>query len=138
MLCKDDANFVDIIHTDSNRVGVGLRQGHIDFWPNGGARDQPGCTSSVSNLAHLCSHIRSVSLYAESVSPNSHFLAVPCASWDDFKNDVFQSGDTAIMGAHCNSSSRNELGTYYLQTNARPNYSRRANGIKFNYVPFML
>ena len=42
-----DADFVDVIHTDSgNLTGLELGFfapiGHIDFYPNGGT-DQPGC-----------------------------------------------------------------------------------------------
>ncbi|XP_066969252.1 pancreatic lipase-related protein 2-like [Macrobrachium rosenbergii] len=48
-LDPSDANFVDVIHTDSGSIfnigqGFGLRQpvGHVDFYPNDGKR-QPGC-----------------------------------------------------------------------------------------------
>ena len=36
-----DADFVDVVHTDSNVLGLSDVSGHIDFYPNGGA-DQ-GC-----------------------------------------------------------------------------------------------
>lgn len=40
---KNDAEFVDIIHTDANFYGAPMATGTIDFWPNGGVRFQPGC-----------------------------------------------------------------------------------------------
>ncbi|CAG2163630.1 unnamed protein product, partial [Oppiella nova] len=49
-LSRSDANFVDIIHTESRTKGLfewgaGMSQaiGHVDFYPNGGS-GQPGCS----------------------------------------------------------------------------------------------
>lgn len=44
-LSADDADFVDIIHTDSDMYGQPNATGTADFWPNGGASTQPGCSS---------------------------------------------------------------------------------------------
>ena len=52
-----DADFVDIIHTDSgdltgNELGMEEPIGHIDFYPNGGAI-QPGCRGNIINDTRL-------------------------------------------------------------------------------------
>ncbi|XP_072865691.1 lipase member I isoform X4 [Chlorocebus sabaeus] len=41
-----DAKFVDVIHSNSNGLGIREPLGHIDFYPNGG-RKQPGCPKSI-------------------------------------------------------------------------------------------
>nr|XP_012300160.1 lipase member I isoform X4 [Aotus nancymaae] len=41
-----DAKFVDVIHSDSNGLGIREPLGHIDFYPNGGNK-QPGCPKSI-------------------------------------------------------------------------------------------
>ncbi|XP_060227128.1 lipase member I isoform X5 [Meriones unguiculatus] len=41
-----DAKFVDVIHSDSNGLGMLQPVGHVDFYPNGGKR-QPGCPTTV-------------------------------------------------------------------------------------------
>lgn len=40
---KNDAKFVDIIHTDAWLYGIPIATGHVDFWPNSGKTLQPGC-----------------------------------------------------------------------------------------------
>lgn len=42
---KDDAEFVDVIHTDSFARGVLSASGHLDHYVNGGI-EQPGCNAS--------------------------------------------------------------------------------------------
>lgn len=39
---KDDAEFVDTIHTDSFWIGSPYPAGHVSFFPND-AKIQPGC-----------------------------------------------------------------------------------------------
>ncbi|XP_023083281.1 lipase member I isoform X5 [Piliocolobus tephrosceles] len=41
-----DAKFVDVIHSNSNGLGIQEPLGHIDFYPNGGKK-QPGCPKSI-------------------------------------------------------------------------------------------
>lgn len=41
-LGKDDAEFVDVIHTDVLQKGILSTAGHADFYVNGGY-EQPGC-----------------------------------------------------------------------------------------------
>ncbi|KAM6224010.1 lipase member I [Rhynchocyon petersi] len=41
-----DAEFVDVIHSDYDGLGIKEPLGHIDFYPNGG-RKQPGCPKSI-------------------------------------------------------------------------------------------
>lgn len=43
-LDKSDAEFVDVIHTDSTVFGYPESIGHADFYPNAGIRTQPGCS----------------------------------------------------------------------------------------------
>lgn len=42
-ISKDDAEYVDIIHTCAGVLGILEGLGHADFYPNGGKPAQPGC-----------------------------------------------------------------------------------------------
>lgn len=44
-LGPDDAEFVDVVHTDCLGRGILAASGHADFYANGGIY-QPGCTPS--------------------------------------------------------------------------------------------
>ena len=50
-LDRTDADFVDVIHTNTEYFGFTAPIGHLDFYPNGGVQ-QPGCEQILENL-HL-------------------------------------------------------------------------------------
>ncbi|XP_070507924.1 pancreatic triacylglycerol lipase-like isoform X2 [Chironomus tepperi] len=85
-LDSSDAQFVDILHTDSatfQEKSFGLKQqiGHADFYPNGG-RDQPICKGQY--LDGTCNHKNAVELYTESINTKCPFMAISCKSYEDF------------------------------------------------------
>lgn len=43
-LTKEDAEFVDVIHTDSGFYGTSKALASVDFYPNDGVRAQSGCS----------------------------------------------------------------------------------------------
>ncbi|XP_077548421.1 pancreatic lipase-related protein 2-like [Haemaphysalis longicornis] len=77
---KEDAKFVDIIHTTygwnllNGDLGMRAATGHVDFYPNFQQR-QPGC--SAFNLS--CGHRRAHKYFIESLTSRScKFLSSPC------------------------------------------------------------
>ncbi|XP_008699956.1 lipase member I isoform X1 [Ursus maritimus] len=81
-----DAKFVDVIHSDTNGLGIKEPLGHIDFYPNGG-KTQPGCPKSIlSGIRFIkCDHQRAVYLFMASLETNCNFISFPCPSYEDFK-----------------------------------------------------
>ncbi|XP_031639722.1 pancreatic triacylglycerol lipase-like [Contarinia nasturtii] len=49
-----DAPFVDIIHTNGERLGESWARGHADFYPNFGIVSQPGCEQK--DVSTLCTY----------------------------------------------------------------------------------
>jgi len=102
-LDKGDADFVDIIHTNSGSLFEGSlsilqKIGHMDFYPFGG-KHQPGCQDvclgqdcSHNILYDLmrggCSHGRATEYFVESIlaqKSGNTFLAWHCDNWAKFK-----------------------------------------------------
>lgn len=92
-LDKNDAIFVDSIHTDGKplyQAGFGMLQdiSDVDFYPNGGY-SQPGC-----HQLHIgCSHGRSCEIYIDSILPENQeyaCLGKPCESETDFWSSTCQ------------------------------------------------
>ena len=42
-ITKDDADYVDAIHTNAGQLGMWKNVGKADFYVNGGTGPQPGC-----------------------------------------------------------------------------------------------
>lgn len=81
----EDAQFVDVLHTDIDALGFREPLGHIDFYANGGT-DQPGCPKTIFSGGSYfkCDHQRSVLLFMESISRTCPTKAFPCSSYKDF------------------------------------------------------
>ncbi|KAK4874998.1 hypothetical protein RN001_011420 [Aquatica leii] len=131
-LDKDDAVFVDAIHTDASPFftdGFGLLEpiGHVDFFPNGGF-EQPGCVDRRASvvMTHLertitkdtaCSHLRSWELFLESLQTklgkirNCEFTAFKCKSGlESFQNGLCFPDIQGSAKSLLNSSYRTDLG----------------------------
>lgn len=154
-LTKEDAEFVDVIHTDGGVYGTSEALASADFYPNGGVRVQPGCSAwtfalsltfsgTLSYLFHgtgsifygfipgadLCSHKRSVAYWCESVRSSNKtlaFYAKKIWSNNDTRNSIVdQEADVVRMGIECLPTA---TGRYFLNTNSNAPYSLGINGI---------
>ncbi|KAJ9597567.1 hypothetical protein L9F63_011568, partial [Diploptera punctata] len=82
-LNRDDATFVEVIHTNGRPtlplLGLGIYQrlGDVDFYFNGGW-DQPGCTNDENlHLRVFCPHVRSLLYYVEALkNPDCKFWGI--------------------------------------------------------------
>ncbi|XP_055839774.1 pancreatic triacylglycerol lipase-like [Episyrphus balteatus] len=131
---KNDAEFVQAIHTEVGTFGQPFSLGHVDFWPNGG-RAQPGCSNGLLIFpfsdADICGHRRSWRFWAESVANlnNSEptFLGFPAFSYLTFLLDGEDNLEkkTVEMGINCPMSAK---GNYYLKTNSRSPFAKGKDG----------
>ena len=117
-LTKNDAIFVDIIHTNggsllSTKFGLAAAVGHVDFYPNGGSK-QPGCTSSLKDLT--CSHNKAHRYFEASLSSNCTFEARHCDSYDEYSKhkDPKCTPAAGYMGYYAFRTQAR--GKYYLET----------------------
>ncbi|RVE53468.1 hypothetical protein evm_001838 [Chilo suppressalis] len=118
-LSAEDADFVDVIHTNGGVAGLKEPVGHVDYYPNGGEQ-QPSC------LIDTCSHSRAWELMAESLHDQGAFPAVRCNSWEDFKKG--NCDETSYMGI---ASQPGTKGKFYLQTADSSPFGLGANGTQY-------
>lgn len=140
---KSDAEFVDIIHTNSGMLWNGCLSmkrpiGHMDFYPAGG-QHQPGCVEACIGAICMnitiedlikggCSHERANSYFKESiVARGSHqFRGWRCVSWEDFQEGKCCNGEEVVMGQWADK--RTEEGSYYFHVAEETPYALDANG----------
>ncbi|XP_076181199.1 phospholipase A1 [Ptiloglossa arizonensis] len=117
-----DAEAVVILHTDGGFYGTPIDTGTLDFYANKGISPQPGCPIIIG--AELCSHQRSIRLYAESLENPNTFLSHKCF---DKIIGIEKSNVKVHFG---DSTPKNIHGTYCFDTNAAPPYSK----VNFKYL----
>ncbi|NXG49630.1 LIPR2 protein, partial [Psilopogon haemacephalus] len=145
-LDKTDAEFVDVIHTDTAPTipylgfGMSTAIGHLDFYPNGGV-EMPGCDkNSLSEIVDLdgiwegtrdfvaCNHLRSYKYYSDSIIYPDGFLGYPCASYSNFDTDACfpcPKGGCPNMGHYADKfkgKTTDDVQKYYLNTAASKDF----------------
>ncbi|XP_060083633.1 pancreatic lipase-related protein 2-like [Ylistrum balloti] len=157
-LDSNDANFVDVIHTDGSEFdtisGYGMKMpcGDMDFYPNGG-RNQPGCTHETwtNVVSHLelgpqavggmlaCSHDRSIYLFTESINGRSCTLkGHPCQSYEDFVvGRCFSCGNQPCPSMGYHADSFRARGKFYLATTDSPPYCGNFYQVTVQFGPTM-
>jgi hypothetical protein len=156
-LGKDDAQFVDVIHTNAGAMGDSEFCGHAEFWPNGG-RSQFGCkptklshfynmskeflnfyqtepnfgdlfVENIDNFASFsCSHMQSCRYFTESVTRPPQ--AVPFLS---SRCQTFLGG---VVSSACTASPRVSMGLYAKETTVADRLSGKT-AIYYTLTNFM-
>ncbi|XP_025197451.1 pancreatic lipase-related protein 2-like [Melanaphis sacchari] len=108
---KDDATFVDIIHTNGNSLGLFEPLGHIDFYPNGG-KSQLNCKILDKVTGGACSHAKALEYFAYSILTEEVCKAYQCTSWNEYKTGKCSKFvNSTYMGEHVD---KKQTGSYYL------------------------
>ncbi|PSN31810.1 hypothetical protein C0J52_22637 [Blattella germanica] len=109
-LDPSDAILVDAIHTCGGSFGFDDPIGHVDFYPNGGLRPQPGCGEDILGV---CSHIQATTFYTRTLREPDVFPAIECLSLEEAESGQCTGTATATMGEFI---SFEKYGLYYLDT----------------------
>jgi pancreatic triacylglycerol lipase len=116
-VASGDAVYVEVIHTNSGRLGFAEPTGDADFFPNFGVI-MPGCES---DLTGQCSHSRSTMYYAESI--NERFTSIECTSFAEIQNNICTpTGRNASLGGA--NGNIGLTGLFFLSTHAESPFSR--------------
>lgn len=129
-LSKGDAKYVDVIHTDGFRssspypfFGTLVPLGDIDFYPNWGQQEQPGC----SGYGVGCSHSRAYVYFIWSISNPGRFETHRQTGAPTYNriNKVhwYNNAQPAEMGYYSDNTEYTRSGCYYLKTNSDEPYT---------------
>ncbi|XP_063702492.1 phospholipase A1 2-like [Culicoides brevitarsis] len=122
-LTANDAEYVEVIHTNPQDLGMFRPLGTADFYPNYRRdKQQPGC-----EFDSTCSHSRAYQYYAESVANPTAFESVKCLDLEALKENQCEGGFGNVrvfMGGPGVSSQGKGSGIFYLKTNSKPPYGQ--------------
>ncbi|KAL5241647.1 hypothetical protein ACI65C_009057 [Semiaphis heraclei] len=111
MIDKSDANFVDIIHTNGNSLGLFKPLGHIDFYPNGGVA-QLNCKKVDRVTGGACSHAKAFDYFAQCILAKDKCKALKCTQWSEYKErECDEFAKSTYMGEYVD---KKQNGNYYL------------------------
>lgn len=126
-LASTDAEYVEVIHTDTQQLGIAFPIGHADFYPNGGT-GMPGCFSKIScklycyctlkcfSLAAICDHNLVVNYYVETLN-SDRLWGRRCTNLAEMQADRC-TGFGASMGGEPSNFRNNLVGVFRMRTNA--------------------
>jgi len=135
-LDKTDAHFVDVVHTDSGKLGLAKPIGHADFYPNCEKSAQPGCRRMVAfskgrfDELVACNHNRAWKYYAESIMNPWGFRAENCPSYGHYLVGICpkrRGAPVPYMGYMADTRLR---GNFFLRTNSEEPYGRGWRGLR--------
>ncbi|XP_018336491.1 uncharacterized protein LOC108744988 [Agrilus planipennis] len=110
-LTPDDADFVDIIHSNSGDMGYPDPHGHVDFYPNCGVT-QPQCANETGAIKSLCDHSMSHVFFNRTIYYPTAYVAVECLSCDDYFSGRCSGNRRVIMGESTPTTTR---GIYFIE-----------------------
>lgn len=112
----DDAEHVEVVHTNGGTLAMHEVLGHIDFYVHGG-KTQNGCGI---DLFGGCSHTRAVEYWIESIRGGT-FLATRCANYENVtKSGCSFLSETKIMFEE---PIRRASGIFWVDTNKSSPYA---------------
>ncbi|VVC97112.1 unnamed protein product [Leptidea sinapis] len=128
---KNDADFVDILSTNIDGLGMAAPAGHVNIYANGGEY-QPGefiwmlCTS-------FCSHIRAYFLWITALSYPDSFIAIQCDSVQQARNRQCYDRQPMVTNVLGLKSNRSREGIFYLNTDHKHPYYMGVKGLQKQY-----
>ncbi|KAJ8730966.1 hypothetical protein PYW08_002379 [Mythimna loreyi] len=130
------ADFVDIIHTDTNRNGMATPTGHVDFFPNIITYRKTGVQEGCPPINYVenpplspkdaCSHRRSLNLYVDAWCGDDQLLAAQASDEDEWASANFVPKVIARIGESIDTTLR---GQFYLRTAGEPPYGLGEAGL---------
>ncbi|XP_061401527.1 pancreatic triacylglycerol lipase-like, partial [Musca vetustissima] len=124
-LDASDAKFVQVLHTSGGTLGVGVKSGHADFYPNGGTAPQRNCNSFIqlqdmqNTNPIACSHSTAAIFFKHSMNPDYAFVGYQCDSYWSYSRGLCSNNRNGRFGIH---SQKMAHGDFYFDTLSQKPY----------------
>lgn len=109
-LSANDAGFVEAIHTDGGKLGIGEPVAHLDVYFNGGLSPQPGCRRDPLGV---CSHCFAFDVYVNALRKPNDLVATRCDSQSDLLRGACDGNPQTRLGLNVDQRSR---GKYFIES----------------------
>ena len=123
-ISSSNAKIVEIIHTNAGKAGLKRQAGHIDFYPNGGGPNQPGCKVGDNE----CSHMIVYKYYIESLMRPKKWIAVRCSDYNSFLKSACVTGEIVRFPSG-SGGSKKKNGSYFLTTGDKKPFGLGMKGV---------
>ncbi|EAT36379.1 AAEL011528-PA [Aedes aegypti] len=125
-LDRSDAMYVQTIITSRLTIGVGVGDGHENFYPNGGISPQTNCVIPLTSDAEfagqiLCSHMHAATLFRLALNPANVYRGKKCINWPAYMLSFCGLNKANLLGIRSDRSG----GDYFLRTSAFSPYTVR-------------
>lgn len=120
---------VEIIHTNSNYYGLAELRGHLDYYPNGGGINQPGCVDDP-NHKYYCAHDRAYHFYAEAITRPKGLVALKCKDYEEFLKGACDENDVLPFAGVSHEGKLGKKGLYFLRTADKAPFGLGQEGLK--------
>lgn len=97
-LSSSDANFVQVIHSNSGVLGLVDPMGDVDVYINGLSGKQPECKGR--SITVECDHSQAWKLYSSSVENPNALSGKRCENWEQLEEEKC-SGEMVALGYSC-------------------------------------
>lgn len=115
------ADKVLVIHGNNGIYGMPEALGTVDYYPNGECALQPGCRTEV------CSRVRALAIFAESICHPKGFKAIQCDSWTKWRRGQCNDNEMITINLKLPKGVR---GQFYGTTRARSPYGRGTKAVR--------
>ncbi|XP_026762812.1 pancreatic lipase-related protein 2-like [Galleria mellonella] len=132
-LDQSDADYVEVVNTNMDGLGMATPVGHVNFYVNGGEYQLSDAYWMPCEL--MCSHIRAYTLWYSALSNPNGFVAMKCDSVQQARDkDCYdrQPLVTNLLGLNVD---KTKHGIFYLATYHNYPYYMGEKGLKREFEP---
>lgn len=127
-LDKSDADFVDVINTNIDLMGMAAPVGHVNFYINGG-ESQPGQLLWMF-CPDLCSHTRSFEILKSALKHPGSFIGIQCDSVQQARDKNCYDRVPQVTNVVGLNTDRSKEGIFYVATSGQEPYCLGKMGLK--------